>query len=112
VAYYALFRFDVRLLSDFLRVRAEDYTTFFIVNTYCLHSGRAAQGVDRMCDVFKSIEQHALAHGPHKHFVSVPGREDYFLHNVLPVGPDNEISKRNKHNCTDKQNKEEEPEGE
>jgi hypothetical protein len=112
VAHDALFGPEVRLLSDFPDVCAENDTSFLVVDPYVLNSGFASQGVDRLRDVFQAVAQHTLAHGSQKQCVSASGRENYFLHNVPSIGPDNESGKRNEHNCADKQKQGEEPEGE
>jgi hypothetical protein len=64
VAYNALLGLEVRLLSDFPAVCAENDTPFFVIDSYAFKSGFTAKSVDRLRDVFQTVEQHALVHGP------------------------------------------------
>jgi hypothetical protein len=99
-------------LPYFLGACAENDTSFLVVNSYALNSGFATQDIDRLHDVFQPVEQHALAHGSYEQSVGAFGREDYFLHNMLRIGPDNDSSQGNEHNCADKQKQAKEPEDE
>jgi hypothetical protein len=110
VAHYALFGPQICGLSDFFGACAKDDISFFVENSYTLNCGSGAQGGDGLGDIIKAVEQHALSHGSQEQFVSAFGRKDYFVHNLLPVGPDNEGGQGNKHRCADEQKQAKEPE--